>query len=130
MPTDIEVAQSARMRPIANVAADLLECPFLVVHEIVEIEEAKRRGLRIAKDVIVRNVEAIHDAHLVAAEVELGIAVAESDLAYVRSRYADLESGCDDPALTAAQRAAYDAFRDRLAKRLRDAERGRETEEL
>ena len=110
--------------------ADLLDSPFLVVHEIVEIAEAKRMGLRITKDVIVRNMEAINDAHLVAAEAELAIAAAEGDVAYVDSRNADLRSWCDDPLLTASQKAAYEALRDRIGTWLERANAGRRTEGL
>ncbi len=102
---------------------DLLDSPLLVVHEIVEIDEAKRRGLRITKDVIVRNMEAINDAHLAAAEVELRIAAADREAAYVASRFADLESWCEDPVLTEPQRARYVAFRERVAKWLTAARR-------
>ncbi len=109
--------------------SDLLDTPFLVVHEIVEIDEAKRRGLRITRDVILRNMEAINDAHLTAAEAELRIAASEGDRGHVTSRLADLRSWCEDPLLTSAQRERYLAFRDRVADWL--AKRaGRSTEEL
>lgn len=110
--------------------ADLLDSPFLVVHEIVEISEAKRRGLRITKDVIVRNMETINDAHLAASEAELRIAAATGQVEYVESRSADLESWCEDPLLTPSQRAAYGAFRDRVATWLETAKRGGRTEGL
>ena len=108
---------------------DLLDSPFLVIHELVEIDEAKRRGLRITKDVIVRNMETINDAHRVAAEVELRIAASERDVAYVESRFADLRSWCDDPVLTSSQRESYLAFRDRVSGWLERARQG-STEEL
>ncbi|HII41493.1 MAG TPA: hypothetical protein HA326_09820 [Thermoplasmata archaeon] len=99
--------------------ADLLGVPFLVVHEIVEIDETKRRGLRITQDVIVRNMEIINDAHLTAAEIELRIAAAERKLPYVASRFADLESWCEDPLLTEDQKARYESFRERVSGWLR-----------
>lgn len=110
--------------------ADLLRVPFLVVHEIVEIDEAKRKGLRITKDVIVRHMEAINDAHRVAAEVELRIAASEGDLAYVASRAEDLRVWCDDPLLTPAQRVEYAILRDRVNGWVREARRGGPTQEL
>ncbi len=110
--------------------ADLLDSPLLVVHEIVEIEEVKRRGLRITKDVIVRNPETINDAHLVAARAELAIAAKEGDRGHVASRYVDLRGWCEDPLLTPSQRAAYNAFRDRVKAWLDAAVHGRPTEEL
>ncbi len=109
---------------------DLLDSPFLVVHEILEIAEAKRKGLRITKDVIVRNMEAINDAHLVAAEAELRIAAAEGDVAYVRSRFEDLRRWCEDPLLSARQKAAYESLRDRVARWLAARKQKGNTEEL
>ncbi len=41
-----------------------------MVHELVEIDEVRRMGLRITKDVIVRNMVRTNDAHLKAARVE------------------------------------------------------------
>lgn len=110
--------------------ADLLDAPYLVVHEIVEIYAAMRRGLRITKDVIVRNMTAINDAHLEAAEVEFRIAAAEGARGYVADRYADLRSWCDDPLLTAGQRGAYGTFRDRVCRWLKSHDGGKETEDL
>lgn len=109
---------------------DLLDSPFLVVHEIVEIAEAKRRGLRITRDVIVRHMETINDAHRVASEAEFRIAAAEGRVEYVESRFADLESWCEDPLLTAPQRAAYVAFRERVRRWLDGGRRGGRTEGL
>ena len=103
---------------------ELLDSPFLVVHEIVEIDEARRHGLRITKDVIVRHLEAINDAHLVAAEVELRVAAVEREVAYVEARSLDVRSWCEDPLLTPAQRTRYEAFRDRVARWLEQARRG------
>ena len=110
--------------------AMLLGTTFLVVHEIVEIAEAKRMGLRITKDVIVRNMEKINDAHLIAAEVEFRVAASEGEARYVETRFADLSSWCEDPLLTGSQRAAYESLRERVGLWLRKARPGRTTEEL
>lgn len=109
---------------------ELLDTVYLVVHEIVEIAEAKRMGLGIAKDVIVRNMERINDAHLIAAEVELRVAASEGEVRYVGERLADLGSWCEDPRLTGPQRAAYESFRERVDRWLANARLGRVTEEL
>ncbi len=94
--------------------AEILDTPLLVVHEIVEIAEVRRMGLRITKDVIVRNMERINDAHLRATEVELDLAIREERTDYVRSRSRDVASWCEDPLLTPPQRRAYATFRDRI----------------
>ncbi len=110
--------------------SDLLDTPYLVVHEIVEIDSAKRFGLTITKAVIVRNLAAINDAHLEATKVELRIAAAEGDRGYVESRFADLLAWCDDPLLTQAQRRVYATFRDRVARWLESQTLGVQTEDL
>lgn len=101
--------------------AELLDAPFLVVHEIVEIAEVRRMGLGLTKDVIVKHMDRINDAHLRAAEVEFDIALREGRRAYARSRFRDLVGWCRDPLLTAAQRAAYEAFRQRIDEMMRAA---------
>ena len=109
---------------------DLLASPFLVVHEIVEIAEAKRRGLRITRDVIIRNMVTINDAHLVAAQAEFDIARKEGDTAHLALRFADLRSWCEDPLLTPVQKAAYERFRDIVQGWLDTANRATQTEGL
>ncbi len=105
--------------PYSNPPNDsLLKNPYLVVHEIVEIAEVKKRGLRITKDVIVKNMELINDAHLAASTVEFNVAARDGALDHLRSRYADLRSWCKDPLLTIPQREQYEAFRAATERRL------------
>lgn len=94
--------------------AELLETPLLVVHELVEIAEVQGMGLRITRDVIVKNLEKINDAHLRAAEVEIAIAMDEGRTDYVRSRVPDVAGWCEDPLLTPSQKREYEAFRARI----------------
>lgn len=54
-----------------------------MVHEVVEIAELKRMGLEI-KDVIVKNVEQVCEAHLRAIEVEMEIAGVMGDDEHIR----------------------------------------------
>lgn len=97
----------------------LLENDYLVVHEIVEIVEAKRMGLKITKDVIVKNIERINDAHLTAAMVEFDVAVKEGAFDHLRSRLRDLTGWCEDPLLTQDQRTRYNTFRTRMKRLVR-----------
>ncbi|HKZ89878.1 MAG TPA: hypothetical protein VJ300_06445 [Thermoplasmata archaeon] len=85
----------------------LLENPFLVVHEIVEIEEVKRRGLRITRDVIVRNLKAVDIAHARAAEVELEVAKVHGAFDHLRERLEDVRGWSLDPVVTPAQKKRY-----------------------
>ena len=100
----------------------LLKNPYLVIHEAVEINEVKKMGLRITKDVIVRNMERINDAHLTASIVEFDIAAKDAALDHLRSRYGDLRSWCEDPLLTPVQKERYEAFRAETERRLRALE--------
>jgi len=98
--------------PYPNPSPDeLLRNPFLVIHELIEIAAVKRMGLHITKDVIVRNLERINDAHLEAARTEVDIAVRERALGHLESRLEDLRAWCEDPLLTPGQKAAYEGFR-------------------
>jgi hypothetical protein len=99
----------------------LVRNPYLVVHEIVEIAEARKAGLTITRNVIVRNMEVVNEAHLIAAAVEFDIAAKDRATDHLRSRYRDLTSWCEDPLLTPGQRERYEAFRLEKERKLRSA---------
>lgn len=96
----------------------VLKNPYLVIHEIVEITEAKGAGLTLARDVIVKNMQTVSDAHLVAAVVEFDVAAKDGAVDHLRARYADLQSWCEDPLLTPNQRVRYEEFRTTVERRL------------
>ena len=100
----------------------LVRNPYLVLHEVVEIAEVRRMGLRITKDVIVKNMERVNDAHLTASMAEFDVAARDGALDHLRSRHEDLKSWCKDPLLTSVQRKRYEAFRAATERRLRTAE--------
>ncbi len=111
--------------PYPNPANEaLLENRYLVVHEIVEIVEAKRMGLKITEDVIVKNMEKINDAHLIAAQVEFDVAAKDGAHEYLRSRYKDLKGWCEDPLLNLTQKRRYESFRAATERRLRPKKSG------
>ncbi len=91
---------------------------FFVVHELVEIKEVKRMGLRMTKEVIVKNPLAIAEAHLKAADVEFRIAYAMKDVNHLKMRVEDAKAWCEDPVLTPALKKQHVAFRDTWAQRL------------
>ena len=78
---------------------DVLKNLFLLVHELVEINELKKRGLSITKDVIVKNIDTVYNAHLIATEVELYIAYKHDALKHIRNRIKNIESWLEDPLL-------------------------------
>ena len=78
---------------------DILENTFLLIHELVEINELKKRGLRITKDVIIKNVDTVYEAHLIATNVELSVAYDSGALQYIEDRMKDIKSWLEDPLL-------------------------------
>ena len=76
---------------------EVLKHPLLLIHEIVEINEVKRMGLKLTKDVIIKNHEVVDEAHLTAAEIELEIAKEIGDYKHIKYRLKHVRSWCEDP---------------------------------
>lgn len=93
--------------------------PFYVVHELVEIHAVRGLGLRLTKDVILRHMREVNDAHLKATRVEFEVAAREGALRHLAMRYRHLEAWCRDPLLTPGQRRRYESLRRRWRTRLR-----------
>jgi len=86
---------------------EVLKHPLIVVHELVEIENVKRMGLSLTKDVIVRNLEKIDDAHMIATEVELKIAIATGDVNHIRDRLENIRMWSEDDTVTPENKEKY-----------------------
>ena len=86
---------------------EVLKNPYLVVHELVEIEEVRRKGLVIGKRTIVDNLEKVDEAHLVATRLELECAYAQGDSGHIRSRIPDIVAWLDDPSVSQSQKDEY-----------------------
>lgn len=86
---------------------EVLGNPLIVVHELVEIENVKRLGLSLTKDVIVKNLEKVDDAHMVATEAELRIAIALRDVEHIRSRLENIKMWSEDPTVTPENKRKY-----------------------
>lgn len=97
---------------------EIVNNPFFVIHELVEIEEVKRMGLRMTKDVIVKNPLPIAAAHLKAAEVEFRVAYETGDIQHLRVRVEDAKAWCKDPVLMPSLRRRHEVFRDKWTQRL------------
>jgi len=78
---------------------EVLQDLLLVIHEILEIDEIKRMGLKITKDVIIKHHEEVDEAHLKAAEVELEIAKNIGDREHLKKRLGHVKVWCEDPLL-------------------------------
>lgn len=106
---------------------DVLGSEYLMVHELVEINELKKSGRIINKRLIVESPKTvIYDAHLTAMETELDYVLNKKDFFWVklRLRLALKESVLDDdPNLPEEVRpraeALYEKFRRILEQRTR-----------
>lgn len=86
---------------------EVLKEPFLVIHELVEIGEVKRMGLKITKDVIIKNPEKIERAHLKAAKIEFEIAEELGDYSHLEKRLKHVKAWCNDPTVPSEYREKY-----------------------
>lgn len=91
----------------------IIKIPLLVVHELVEIEQVKKMGLALTKDVIVNNLERVDDAHMKAAEVELKIAASKNDLRHLLARAENVKMWSEDDSVTQTNKMLYMDMYDR-----------------
>ncbi|HUU07300.1 MAG TPA: hypothetical protein VMW88_02685 [Thermoplasmata archaeon] len=98
--------------------------PLLVVHELVEIENVKRMGLALTKDVIIRNPEKVDEAHLIAAGIELELAASMKDVKHLRWRLEHIRMWSEDPSVTPSNREKYKALLAKVTKTVEDLEEG------
>ena len=78
---------------------DIFKNDYLLLHEIYEISCLKRKGLKIDRDVIIKNREITYECHLRAMDFEIGKACEEDETEHVRRRIEDLKSYLTDPHL-------------------------------
>jgi hypothetical protein len=98
----------------------VLDQPLLVVHELVEIDEVKKMGLKFTKDVILKNPEAVDRAHCIATLAELRMAFVLGDVEHVRSRMDSIASWIVDPLSTDENKAEYKRIHE-VARRMLEA---------
>lgn len=75
---------------------DILESEFLMIHEVVEIGEFKRKGLPINRRTVMDSHPVVYEAHLIATEVELSYALKTGNYSWIRTRLRDMRSWKDD----------------------------------
>jgi hypothetical protein len=94
--------------PVPDISlGDVILNPFLVVHELVEIDEVLKMGLAITKYVIVRNPEKVDDAHLTAARIELMVAERFRATEHIRDRIGNIEKWTVDETLSEDRKTEY-----------------------
>jgi len=86
---------------------EVLKQPLIVVHELVEIENVKQMGLSLTKDVIIKNLEKVDDAHMIATEVELKIAIAMRDVNHFRDRLENIRMWSEDDTVNPENKEKY-----------------------
>jgi len=72
---------------------DVLSNPYLMAHEVVEVSELKRSGVRIDSRTVRRLglARQMYEAHLKAAEYELELALRDKETSWIRSRLRDMQ---------------------------------------
>jgi hypothetical protein len=86
---------------------EVLKNQLIVVHELVEIENVKKMGLALTKDVIVKNLEKVDDAHMIATEVELGLAASMKNVKHLRDRLESIKMWSEDDTVTPENKEKY-----------------------
>ncbi len=94
---------------------------YLVAHELIEIDEVKRKGLKLTKDVILKNPTKVDAAHLRAAEIEIEIAERERDYSHIKQRYRHIKGWSEEPNMPESLRAQYADFYRHVTDILRKA---------
>ena len=75
---------------------DVLDNRYLLVHELVEMSELKKRGIPVGKETVMRFHPKVYEVHMEAFEFELDLAGEEGDHAWVEQRLKLVESWLED----------------------------------
>lgn len=76
---------------------DILNNEFLMVHEVVEISELKKRDIPINKQTIIQFYTEVFKVHFTALNYELTYALNKQHYEWIRSRLTDTERQLNDP---------------------------------
>lgn len=95
---------------------EAIAIPLIVVHELVEVENVKKMGLRLTKGVIINNMGKVDNAHLKATEIELDIAESTGNVEHIRDRLKDISVWIKDPSVTPKNKARYRNLRERYVR--------------
>jgi hypothetical protein len=78
---------------------DVLDNRYLLVHELVEMSELKKRGIPLGKETVTTFHPEVYEAHMNAFEFELDMAVDEGDQAWVEQRLKLVDSWLEDESM-------------------------------
>ena len=79
---------------------DILNSKWLLIHELVEINELKKKGLEISSKLLFTHAESVFETHLIATEWELKLANEKKDADWIKRRLKDIETWLEDPTLS------------------------------
>ena len=97
---------------------DVLESDCLMIHEVVEISELKRGGVRIDRETVVNlgQSDQMYQAHLKAIECEVEFALRQGNLPWIRARADDVRSWLEHKCLNKEMAGAYARLLQRLER--------------
>lgn len=75
---------------------DVLASEFLMIHEVAEISELKKRGIPINKQTVMSFHSKVYEAHFTATEYELNHAVNKKDHAWLELRLTHARDWLED----------------------------------
>lgn len=76
--------------------ADILDNEFLLVHEVVEISELKKLGIKINKHTIITFYPQVLETHVIAFECELNYALSKQNCEWIKIRIKNAKSWLED----------------------------------
>ena len=98
---------------------DILQNEYLMVHEIVEISELKKKGIPITKQTIMDLYpRTTYEVHLTATEYELTHALSKKDYAWIKLRMAHAKNWLRDKNLPQELLLRYKSLIKKFAKYL------------
>ncbi len=126
-PCDVSVGDFVRWlhtdTPYPNPSFDeIVSNRYYVVHELVEIGEVRRMGLRITKDVITRHMLEVDRAHERAAEAEFAVARNCGARDHLRMRLEHVRAWSKDPTLPPSRRRRYARLCKKVERLLADVD--------
>jgi hypothetical protein len=79
---------------------DAVNQRWLMIHEIIEVSELRRRHLNISASILRNHAREVHECHLVASRIEFGLARQENDSEWLRTRVPLIRSWRNDDGMT------------------------------
>jgi hypothetical protein len=89
---------------------------WLMLHELVELQEIKRMRFRITKQFALRHNAEIESAHLSATEIECKAALMAGDLTHVRKRCRNIRMWSIDEGVAPPYKKKYGALYRRISR--------------